>query len=208
MIVISAGLFPILVFVEWWRLDHFAGPGFMWNRVTLPFGVLAVSGLIVGWLTNQPTREAGRADARADEAEALRDQLGRRSTRSRRPNRCARTLASSLDVSQAFAFAPEEVELVALLGRLVATAAQNIRAHEAEDETSRLPSLVADVLHTSRIEAGTFTFVRDVDLAQRLRDVASRGGPGSGRGARPDRGERDAAACGAATVSGFARSRA
>jgi hypothetical protein len=102
VIVISAGLFPILVFVEWRRLDHFAGPGFMWNRVTLPFGVLALSGLIVGWLTNQLTREAGRADARADEAEALRDQLGRRSTRSRRPNRCARTLASSLDVSQAF----------------------------------------------------------------------------------------------------------
>jgi hypothetical protein len=73
-------------------------------------------------------------------------------------NRCARTLPSSPDVSQAFAFAPEEVELVALLGRLVATAAQNIRAHEAEDETSRLASLVADVLDTSRIEAGTFTF--------------------------------------------------
>jgi hypothetical protein len=65
VIVISAGLFPILVFVEWWRLDHFAGPGFMWNRVTLPFGVLALSGLIVGRLTNQLTRErVGRMRAR------------------------------------------------------------------------------------------------------------------------------------------------
>jgi His Kinase A (phospho-acceptor) domain/GAF domain len=326
VIVITAALFPFLVFVEWWRVDHFAGPGFLWARVVLPFGVLALSGFIVGWLTNRLTREAGLADARAGEAEALRDQLGRRADVLEAANRCARALASSLDVNRAFgafirelrglvdfdrvtvvlveggraevmavagrgtdtvfpqgsvrpvkgsvleevlegklvyrpdmepasypeeryllglglrsrvtallqvgpraigmlgvvraetdAFEPEEVELVALLGRLVATAVQNIRAYEAErdtaaelrrlsalradfvslvshelrspmaavigaartleerwrelnaeqrqaflalisDETSRLSRLVGDVLDTSRIEAGTFSF--------------------------------------------------
>jgi K+-sensing histidine kinase KdpD len=42
------------------------------------------------------------------------------------------------------------------------------------DETSRLANLVADVLDTSRFEAGTFTFTfRDVDLTQLPRDVAA-----------------------------------
>ena len=122
------------------------------------------------------------------------------------------------------AFSPEEIELVSLLGRLVATAVQNIRSYEGErrtveelrrlsalradfvslvshelrspmaavigasrtldqrwreltpeqrssflgliaDETERLANLIADVLDTSRIEAGTFSYsFSDVDL--------------------------------------------
>src|SRR5206468_12848354 len=55
-----------------------------------------------------------------------------------------------LSVSRATpdAFSDDEVELVALLGRLVATAVQNIRAYEAErrrvDELARLSALRAD----------------------------------------------------------------
>jgi signal transduction histidine kinase len=130
----------------------------------------------------------------------------------------------SLSRDHVDAFSEDEVELIALLGRLVATAVQNIRAYEAErrrveelarlsqlradfvslvshelrspmaavigaartlqdrwrmlsagqresflaligDETSRLAELVADVLDTSRIEAGTFSYRFDeVDL--------------------------------------------
>ena len=128
------------------------------------------------------------------------------------------------------AFRNEEIELVTLLGRLVTTAVQNLRAHEAEratveelrrlsalradfvslvshelrspmaavigsartlqqrwrelrpeqreaflaviaDETTRLSTLVGDVLDTSRIEAGTFGYhFSDVDLAEIVRD--------------------------------------
>src|SRR5207253_1049580 len=124
-------------------------------------------------------------------------------------------------------------ELVNLLGRLVATAVQNIRAYEAErstadelrrlsalradfvslvshelrspmaavigaartlqgrwrelsaeqrqsflaligDETTRLSALIGDVLDTSRIEAGTFSFTfTDVDVAQIVHDVVT-----------------------------------
>ena len=124
------------------------------------------------------------------------------------------------------AFSPDEIELSSLLGRLVATAVQNIRAYEAEratveelrrlsalradfvslvshelrspmaavvgaartlqerwrelspehrqsfleligSETSRLAALIGDVLDTSRIEAGTFSYAfSDVDLAR------------------------------------------
>jgi signal transduction histidine kinase len=130
----------------------------------------------------------------------------------------ARTIGMlSLSRERTDAFSEDEVELVSLLGRLVATAVQNIRAYEAErrrveelarlsqlradfvslvshelrspmaavigaartlqdrwrmltadqresflaligDETSRLAALVADVLDTSRIEAGTFSY--------------------------------------------------
>jgi signal transduction histidine kinase len=132
----------------------------------------------------------------------------------------------SLSREQPDAFSGEEIELVALLGRLVATAVQNIRAYEAErrrveelgrlsqlradfvslvshelrspmaavigaartleerwrmltpsqresflaligDETSRLAELVGDVLDTSRIEAGTFSYrFEEVDLGR------------------------------------------
>jgi signal transduction histidine kinase len=342
-VVLPVVLFPYLVFAEWWRVHHFHDrPGFIWDRVTFPFGVFLITGAIVGWLVNRLGREAAVAEARAREAETLRDELGRRVDVLEAANRCARALASSLDLDQAFgafsrelrglvafervtlvlveggraevmavagrgtervfpagsarpvegsvleevlegklvyrasmdppgypeeedllglglrsrvlaplqvgpraigmlglvrvetnAFAPAELELVSLLGRLVATAVQNIRAYEAErstadelrrlsalradfvslvshelrspmaavigaartlqgrwrkltpeqrqsflaligDETSRLATLIDDVLDTSRIEAGTFSFTfSNVDLAELLRDVVA-----------------------------------
>jgi signal transduction histidine kinase len=340
-LLLPVALFPYLVFAEWWRVHHFHdGPGFLWDRVTFPFGVFVITGAIVGWLVKRLGREAAIAEARAREAEALRDELGRRVDVLEAATRCARALASSLDLDQAFsafirelrtlvafervtlvlvekgraeviavagrgtdrvfppgsarpvagsvleevlegklvyresidppaypeevellslglrsrvlaplqvgprtigmlglvraeanAFAPAELELISLLGRLVATAVQNIRAYEAErstadelrrlsalradfvslvshelrspmsavigaartlqgrwreltpeqresflaligDETSRLARLIDDVLDTSRIEAGTFSFTfSDVDLGELLRDV-------------------------------------
>jgi signal transduction histidine kinase len=144
----------------------------------------------------------------------------------------ARTIGMlSLSRERTDAFSDDEVELVTLLGRLVATAVQNIRAYEAErrrveelarlsqlradfvslvshelrspmaavigaartlqdrwrmlsadqresflaligDETARLAALVADVLDTSRIEAGTFSYsFDDVDLGRLVDDV-------------------------------------
>ena len=128
------------------------------------------------------------------------------------------------------AFRTEEIELAGLLGRLVASAVQNIRAYEAErktveelrrlsalradfvslvshelrtpmaavigsaqtlqqrwrelspeqresfleliaGETGRLATLISDVLDTSRIEAGTFSFrFSDVDVGRLVRD--------------------------------------
>jgi signal transduction histidine kinase len=139
----------------------------------------------------------------------------------------------SLSRVERAAFTAEEIELLALLGRLVATAVQNIRSYEAErqtveelrrlsalradfvslvshelrspmaavigsartlqarwrtlapgqreafleliaDETNRLAALIGDVLDTSRIEAGTFSYsFSDVDLARLLQDAVS-----------------------------------
>jgi signal transduction histidine kinase len=139
----------------------------------------------------------------------------------------------SLSRERANAFTDDEVELVALLGRFVATAVQNIRVFEAEretvdelrrlsalradfvslvshelrspmaavigaartlqdrwrqltpeqrdaflaliaDETNRLAALIGDVLDTSRIEAGTFSYsFTDVDLSRLVKDAVS-----------------------------------
>jgi signal transduction histidine kinase len=139
----------------------------------------------------------------------------------------------ALSRTEVDAFTEEEAELVALLGRLVATAVQNIRAYEAErdtseelrrlsalradfvslvshelrspmaavigaartleqrwrvlapdqreaflaliaDETNRLAALIGDVLDTSRIEAGTFSYsFTDVDLTRLVEDAVA-----------------------------------
>jgi signal transduction histidine kinase len=131
------------------------------------------------------------------------------------------------------AFSPDELELVSLIGRLAATAVQNIRAYDAErhtveelrrlsalradfvslvshelrspmaavigsartlegrwrelspeqrqaflsliaDETTRLANLISEVLDTSRIEAGTFSYsFADVDLADLVHEAVS-----------------------------------
>jgi signal transduction histidine kinase len=333
---------PVLVLFEWLRQRHSPPHEFRVNFVTFQVGVEVIMALIVGWLVRRMRGEHVVAEARAAEAEDLRDELGRRVDILEAANRCARALASSLDLDQAFgafirelrglvafdrvtivlvegeraevmavagrgmdvvfppgstrpvkgsvleevldgklvyrqsmdpprypeeqdllalglhsrvlaplqagprtigmlglvraeaeAFTPEDVELVALLGRLVATAVQNIRSYEAEhstadelrrlsalradfvslvshelrspmaavigaartlqgrwreltaeqrqsflaligDETSRLATLIGDVLDTSRIEAGTFSFsFSDVDVGELVRDVVS-----------------------------------
>jgi signal transduction histidine kinase len=333
---------PVLIAFEWLRQHHSPPHTFKVNFVTFQFGVEVMTALIVGWLVLRMRGGRAEAEARAGEAEELRDQLGRRVDLLEAANRCARALSSSLELGQAFGafirelrglvafdrvtivlveggraevmaaagrgtdavfppgsarpvkgsvleevlegklvyrpvmeatrypeekdllalglqsrvlaplqigprsigmlglvrvepdgFSPEDVELIALLGRLVATAIQNIRNYEAEreaadelrrlsalradfvsvvshelrspmaavigaartlqgrwreltpdqrqsflaligDETSRLADLVGDVLDTSRIEAGTFSFsFSDVDLAALVRDVAA-----------------------------------
>ena len=332
-------LLPVFALAEWWRSDRFGPPGFLADRVSFPFGIHLLTGMIVGRLVDRLDREAGRSTSRAGQAERLRDELARRVDLLDGANRCARALGSSLELERAFgafirelrglvpfervaivlvedgrgevvanagaaadsvfppgtvrevagsvlddvlegrtvvrpdlreathpeeralvelglrsrlvapllsgarpigmlsiaraeldAFTAEEVELSSLLGRLVATAVQNIRSYEAEratveelrrlsslradfvslvshelrspmaavigsartlqerwrelapeqresflaligDETSRLAALIGDVLDTSRIEAGTFSFsFGEVELADRVEE--------------------------------------
>jgi signal transduction histidine kinase len=152
----------------------------------------------------------------------------------------ARTIGMlSLMRTEADAFDEQELELLALLGRLVASAVQNIAAHEAErdrieelrrltamradfislvshelrtplgavigaartlqqrsaeltpeqqeslleliaEETNRLTALVAEVLDTSRIDAGTFSYsFGDVDVGALVDDTVATASLGS-----------------------------
>jgi signal transduction histidine kinase len=57
---------------------------------------------IAGWLVVRLRRQSSATEARAREAERLRDQLGRRADVLEAANRCARALSSSLELDQAF----------------------------------------------------------------------------------------------------------
>ncbi|HUP33577.1 MAG TPA: ATP-binding protein [Gaiellaceae bacterium] len=330
---------PVLLLLELWRAEQF-GITVQYDSLVLRVVAALTLGGIVGRLVDMERGQARRAEARAEEAERLRDELGRRIDVLEATSRTARALASSLDLDSAFqafvqelrglldfdraaillvepsgarvmatagvgasdflapgssigvadsileevigegrtvhradiadlqypeeegllalglrsrvlaplqlgtrsigalalsrtapdAFRREEIELLTLLGRLVATAVQNLRTHEAErataeelrrlsslradfvslvshelrspmaavigsartlqqrwrelrpeqreaflaviaDETTRLAALVGEVLDTSRIEAGTFSYhFSDVDLAEVVRD--------------------------------------
>jgi signal transduction histidine kinase len=333
---------PLLALAEWWRESRFDNPphGYQPDHIVFPWGLLTLTGMIVGWLVDRLRHKTTTSEAQVVEAELLRDELGRRADVLEAATRCARALSSSLDLDKAFeafirelrgfvpfdrmaivleeagtaqvlavagvgaevvfsrgsrqpvgqtlldeilrtgqtvyredmtearyseerefgelglrsriaapllhgprpfgmislvrrepsGFNTQELELVGLLGRLVASAVQNIRAYEAErntveelrrlsalradfvslvshelrapmasvvgsaqtlrqrwrelnpdqresflalisSETERLAALVADVLDTSRIDAGTFTYrFADVDLGALVRD--------------------------------------
>jgi signal transduction histidine kinase len=103
VVVLAAFSAAALGAAEWWRQDNFPPQEFDGNRIVLPVGVQLVVGFVVGWLTARLRDERARATSRADEAEALRDELGRRADLLDATNRCARALSSSLEIRQAFA---------------------------------------------------------------------------------------------------------
>jgi signal transduction histidine kinase len=338
-LLVAVAVVPVSAWFEQ-RRSHYFHVGYRVDYVTFQAGIGVLLALVVGWLYARVDEQRQMAEQRAIEAEHLRDELGRRADLLDAANRCARALASSLDLDEAFgafirelrglvpfermaivlaeegfarviatagsladqvmppgsllglennllaevvatghtvyrrdmsepryaeesqllevglrsrvaaplqigarsigllsvgrrepdAFDAHEVELVTLLGRLVATAVQNLRAYEGErrtvdelrrlsalradfvslvshelrspmaavigaartlqarwrelqgdqreaflaliaDETTRLAALIGDVLDTSRIDAGTFTYrFSDVDLTSLVSD--------------------------------------
>ena len=100
-VVVPFLLVPFLAYGEILRADRY-GRDFNLDAVTLPLGLEVLMGLIVGWLAARLHREAAVADARAAEAEMLRDQLGRRADQLEAVNRVSRALGSSLLQDEAF----------------------------------------------------------------------------------------------------------
>jgi len=92
---------PVLATFEELRSERVDDP-FQLDNVTLPLGVLVITGVIVGWLVERLRSQSALAVKRAGEAEALRDELGRRADLLDAANTCARALSSSLDLEQAF----------------------------------------------------------------------------------------------------------
>lgn len=124
-IVVPLVLAPVLSVAEMLRVDRFDLGEFTVDAVTVPLGVQLLAGLIVGWLGQRLRSETARAEQRAQEAEALRDQIGRRADQLEAVNRCGRALSSSLDPDEAFelflrearaAFEFDRIALVAVDG--------------------------------------------------------------------------------------------
>src|SRR5205823_9048184 len=94
---------PVIAVFEWLRSRRNAPHSYQVNFVTFQIGVGLLMGLIIGWLVLRLRGERAVAEARAAEAEALRDELGRRADLLEAANRCARALGSSLELEPAFA---------------------------------------------------------------------------------------------------------
>ncbi len=103
-VLMPAVLAPLLALTEWWRVARFDNPprGFQVDHVVFPWGLLTLTGLIVGWLVDRLRRETETTVQRVGEAERLRDELGRRADVLEAATRCARALSSSLDLDEAF----------------------------------------------------------------------------------------------------------
>jgi signal transduction histidine kinase len=95
---------PLLALAEWWRETKFDNPphGYQADHVVFPWGLLTLTGMIVGWLVDRLRRETATSQTQAAEAEQLRDELGRRADVLEAATRCARALSSSLDLDEAF----------------------------------------------------------------------------------------------------------
>jgi signal transduction histidine kinase len=176
---------PILFVFEEWRADRFAPPDFELRHVTLPLGIQILMGLIVGWLAQGLRKETALAEARAAEAEDLRDQLGRRADQLEAVNRVARALGSTLDEEKAFERFVREVQTVFEFDRLAIVLAEGqeieVMANAGRAETELFPRGTRRALHGSIIEpvlAGETLVRNDMDtnpLYPEERELAAAG---------------------------------
>ena len=157
---------PMLGFAEWWRESKFDNPphGYQTDHVVFPWGLLTLTGLIVGWLVDRLRRESAISQTQVEEAEELRDELGRRADVLEAATRCARALSSSLDLDDAFeAFIRELRGLVpfdrmAIVleegGTAQVMAVAGIGAEDVFARGSRAPvgeTLLAEILRTGQM---------------------------------------------------------
>ena len=126
---VAFGTAPALALFEQLRHRYAAPFDFRWDYVTFQFGVEVILGLIVGWLVHRLASQQAHAEERAAEAEALRDELGRRGDLLDAANRCARALSSSLDLDEAFGAFIRELRGLLPFERVAIVTAEGAEAH-------------------------------------------------------------------------------
>jgi signal transduction histidine kinase len=159
------GITPLLGLAEWWRETKFDHPpfGYQADHVVFPWGLLTLTGMIVGWLVDRLRRETETSQAQVGEAERLRDELGHRADVLEAATRCARALSSSLDLDEAFeafirelrGFVPFDRMAIVLEegGAAQVMAVAGVGADAVFSRGSRQPvgeTLLADVLRTGQ----------------------------------------------------------
>jgi signal transduction histidine kinase len=98
---VALGTVPVAAWFEQRRSDIFR-VDYRWDFVSFQAGAGLLMALLAGWLVSRLEEERATTERRADEAESLRDELGRRADLLEAANRCARALGSSLDIDEAF----------------------------------------------------------------------------------------------------------
>jgi signal transduction histidine kinase len=162
-ILVALAAVPVAALFEQQRA-HWFHVGYRIEYVTFQAGAGLLMALLVGWVVSRLDEQRATAEQRAEEAEALRDELGRRADLLDAANRCARALSSSLDLDEAVnAFIRELRGLVPFdrmaivlseegTARIVATAGEDAGgAMSAGAEFSPEGSLISEVVARGQI---------------------------------------------------------
>jgi K+-sensing histidine kinase KdpD len=135
---VAGGVGLTLLNIPFVALVEYARPnpvnGFEVRNVTLTLGIQLIAGLVVGGLTRQLHQETSRSELRAAEAEQLRDEIGRHADRLELANRCARALASSLDMKESFQYFVREIRTSLEFDRIALILNQHGRATVIAEE--------------------------------------------------------------------------
>ena len=153
---------PILAVWEASRAARFSpDEAYVADNVVFPVGMQLLVGLIVGGLVERLRRETETAEARAREAEDLRDQIGRRADRLEVVNRSARAASSSLDLDEALRLFAREAGTAVPFDRLAIVLAEGGRAE-----------VIANVGHgeTTTFPKGTSIPIVGTALEELVRD--------------------------------------
>jgi signal transduction histidine kinase len=100
-ILVAVAAVPVSAWFEA-RRAHYFHVDYRVEFVTFQAGAGLLMAMVTGWLYSRLNEQRVEAEQRATEAEALRDELGRRADLLDASNRCARALSSSLDLDEAF----------------------------------------------------------------------------------------------------------
>jgi signal transduction histidine kinase len=161
-LAVAIAAVPVAAIFEQQRA-HWFHVNYRIEYVTFQVGAGLLMALLVGWVVARLDEQRATAEQRAEEAETLRDELGRRADLLDAANRCARALSSSLDLDEAVnAFIRELRGLVPFdrmaivlsedgTARIIATAGEQADdAMSAGAEFSPENSLISDVVATGQ----------------------------------------------------------
>ena len=116
---------PLLFAAEAWRAREFEPSEIRLETVGVRLALGVVIGAVVGKLVSELVSVTSRAETRADEAERLRDELGRRANVLEAASQCARALGSSLDLDAAFDAFIAELRIIVPFDRVAIVLAEN-----------------------------------------------------------------------------------
>jgi signal transduction histidine kinase len=158
---------PILALFAKLRADQLQ-TAYSWKLVAFQTGFEVMMALIVGWLVRRLAIEAARAEARADEAERLHEIEQRTVAELRRLSSLRADFVSlvSHEVRTPMAAVIGSARTLQQRWRELSGEQRDAFLALIADETDRLAALVGEVLDSSRIEAGTFSYTfAELDLA-------------------------------------------
>src|SRR3954451_3659162 len=118
---------PVAAVFEQQRAHHL-NADYRVDFVTFQAGAGLLMALLVGWLVARLDEQRATAEQRAEEAETLRDELGRRADLLEAANRCARALNASLDLDEAFGGFIRELRGLVPFDRMAIVLAEDGRA--------------------------------------------------------------------------------